>query len=117
MRKLLFLSGADNELYCTMKLLIVAATEAEISPFLEHISSLSEKHGKVLITGVGIIATTYALTKHLQTNQFDLVLQVGVGGSYDLNIGLGDVVFITSDQCGDLGAEDRDSYIDIFEMG
>jgi len=104
-----------------MKLLIVAATEAEIKPFIDYshnnTPSPGAGRGAVLITGVGMIATTYALTKHLQSHQYDLVLQAGVGGSYGPNIALGDVVFITSDQYGDLGAEDHDNYLDIFEMG
>ena len=101
-----------------MKVLIVAATEGEITPFIEHIVSLPPGHEvAVLITGVGMVATTYSLTKKLQQVQYDLVIQAGVGGSFDGNISLGDVVFITSDQYGDLGAEDHDEYIDIFEMG
>lgn len=40
-----------------------------------------------------------------------------MGGTFDRTIGLGELVFITSEQYGDLGAEDRDSYIDIFDMG
>jgi futalosine hydrolase len=103
-----------------MNLLVVAATEGELKPFtdyLAHTSSPSKASVEVLFTGVGMVATTYALTKHLQSNGYDLVLQVGVGGSYDRNIALGDVVFITSEQFGDLGAEDHDKYLDIFEMG
>lgn len=118
-----------------MKLLIVSATRAEIAPFLGNAprsqtvatalptASLpgtkqpGEGRGEALITGVGIAATTYALTKKLQTSRYDLVLQVGICGSYNRNLALGDVVFITSDQFGDLGAEDHDQYIDIFDMG
>ena len=40
-----------------------------------------------------------------------------MGGSFDCNIPLGEVVFVTSDRYGDLGAEDHDKYIDIFDMG
>lgn len=99
-----------------MKLLIVAATAAEIAPFA------AMKHDDIkdidmLITGVGMVATTYALTRHLQANKYDLVIQAGVGGSYDRGISLGDILFITSDRYGDLGAEDHDKYLDIFEMG
>jgi len=64
-----------------------------------------------------MVATAYVLTKHLQTNKYDFVIQVGVAGSFDRNIQLGEVVFITTDQYADLGAEDHDRYLDIFEMG
>ena len=103
-----------------MNILIVSATEAEIAPLTEHFqhaSLPSSVSGGIVITGVGMLNTAYELTKHLQTSKYDLVLQVGVAGSYVTNIGLGDLVFITSDQYGDLGAEDHDNYLDIFEMG
>ncbi|MES2701175.1 MAG: futalosine hydrolase [Bacteroidota bacterium] len=101
-----------------MKLLIVAATEAEIGPFLEDRENAgADAAAEVLITGVGMVATTYALTKHLQACKYDLVLQVGIGGSFDKSIEPGSLVFVNSDRYGDLGAEDHDNYIDIFEMG
>jgi len=99
-----------------MKVLIVAATEMEIRPLP---ASPKERRCNVsrLITGVGMLATAYSLTRHLQQNKYDLVIQAGVGGSFDRDIQLGEVVFITSERYGDLGAEDHDNYIDIFEMG
>ena len=103
-----------------MNLLIVAATEAEIAPFIRHLQNTAYPRAKrieVLITGVGMLATAYSLTRHLQSNTYDLIIQAGVGGSYDSNIRLGEVVFITGDQYADLGAEDHDNYLDIFEMG
>lgn len=95
-----------------MKLLVVAATQAEISPFINQ-----NLKTDVLITGVGMVATTYALTKHLARHQYDLVIQAGVAGSFDESIPLGTTVHITSDTWGDLGAEDNDAYIDIYGLG
>jgi len=73
--------------------------------------------GGILYSGVGMLNTAYELTRCLQNGRYDLVLQVGVAGSYRQNIAPGEVIFVTSDQYGDLGAEDHDSYIDVFEMG
>ena len=101
---------------CGMKLLIVAATEGEIAPFRKLLKD-QNLLCDVLVTGVGMIATTYALTRHLQANTYDFVLQVGVCGSFDRNLPLGQLVFITSEEYGDLGAEDHETYLDIFEMG
>lgn len=95
-----------------MKLLVVAATEAEIGPFLQQIVNID-----VLITGVGMVATTYGLTRKLAQNDYDLVIQAGVGGSFDETIPLGSIVFVTADSWGDLGAEDNDKYIDIYDLG
>ncbi len=64
-----------------------------------------------------MVATAYSLTKKLQQQQYDLVLQVGVCGSFDQGIPLGTVVYVSSDRYGDLGAEDHDKYLDIFDMG
>jgi len=103
-----------------MNLLIVAATEVEIAPFTEYMQNAALREGVaggILYSGVGMLNTAYELTKHLQNGRYDLVLQVGVAGSYGRNIDPGQVVFVTSDQYGDLGAEDHDNYIDIFEMG
>ena len=103
-----------------MKILIVAATEMEIGIFSQYVTeegNAPNHEVSILITGVGSIATTYAVTKALLTNKYDFVLQAGVGGSFDRDIALGELVFITSEQYGDLGAEDHDNYIDIFEMG
>lgn len=95
-----------------MKLLVVAATEAEIGIF-----SSRMPHIATLVTGVGMVATTYALMKRLAGHQYDLVLQAGVGGSFDRTVPLGSLVHVVSDRFGDLGAEDHDSYIDIFGLG
>jgi futalosine hydrolase len=102
-----------------MKLLIVAATEAEIKPTIEYLRNnhFAQDIVEVLITGVGMVATTFALTKKLQQQPYDLVLQAGVGGSFDKGIPLGSLVFVTSERFGDLGAEDHENYIDIFDMG
>ena len=103
-----------------MNLLIVSATEAEIAPFTQFMQTASLRDGisgGILYTGVGMVNTAYELTRYLQRGSYDLVLQVGVAGSYVNTISPGSVVFVTSDQYGDLGAEDHDNYIDIFEMG
>ena len=111
-----------------MKLLLVAATEPEIAPFIRHIGQTwaspfpnvykkenNEIH--ICLTGVGLVATTYAVTRALHSQPYDFVLQAGVGGSFDTSIDLGQLVLVQSEQFGDLGAEDRGNYLDIFEMG
>ena len=111
-----------------MEILLVAATEGEISPLLQHlqqtwqqVSTDSYKNGEIsvdiCITGVGMVATTYNLVKKLAANSYDFALQAGVAGSFAESIPLGETVFITSDQFGDLGAEDHYNFLDIFELG
>jgi futalosine hydrolase len=64
------------------------------------------------------VATTYALAKALSAGDtFHFALQAGIGGAFDRQIAPGDVVFITADEFADLGAEDHDQYLDIYQMG
>ncbi len=94
-----------------MDTLIIAATEREIQPFLQ----LPESQGEgveVLITGVGMVATAFALGKKLTDNRYGLLLNVGISGSFDRTIPLGEVVCIYQDTFAELGAEDGDGFLD-----
>lgn len=104
-----------------MNLLVVAATEAEITPALAHFNLNVNRFietGKfdVLITGVGMVATAFALGQKLD-NRYNLVLNVGIAGSFDRNIALGEVVNITQDTFAELGAEDHDNFITLPQLG
>lgn len=84
-----------------MKILLAAATQFEIAPFL-----LSGIHKKidVLITGAGIAAATYQLTKHLHHHHYDLVLQAGIAGTYTAEYAPGSVVLISKDAFAEIGS-------------
>lgn len=98
-----------------MKPLIVAATRFEI---LDSIPLIEEKQIPYLITGVGMTATAYALGRVL-TQQQDIsqVLNVGIGGSFDKNIPLGEVLAIHTDTFYELGAEDGEEFLNIEDLG
>lgn len=97
-----------------MKILIVAATVQEIEPSLEWLQG----HGiDTLVTGVGMLSTVYTLTKKLQSEQYDVVINVGVGGILDQNLRLGEVYRVTQDEVFQFGAEDRNRFIPIEELG
>lgn len=111
-----------------MNILLTSATEAEIAPSREYIgrgwNRVSEDIYEykdhiitICITGAGMATTAYHLTKALLARKYDIALQVGIGGSFDRNINIGDVVFVQTEQFGDLGAEDHDNYINIFDLG
>jgi futalosine hydrolase len=115
-------------LLAAMKLLLAAATEAELGPLLAHLQKLwaspepfifvnggTEIH--ICITGVGMMATAYRLAKQLPTAGYDFAVQAGVGGSFSTDISLGELVHVTSDRYGDLGAEDHYNFIDVIELG
>lgn len=104
-----------------MKTLLVAATKAELSLFYQHFSLpekdfVESKYFDVLITGVGMVATAFALGQQL-ANQYQLVLNLGIAGSFDRNIELGALVNITEDIFAELGAENEDEFLSITELG
>ena len=100
-----------------MKVLIVSATAGETALLQEYLHLHPHAGVTLLVGGIGMPATAYALTKQLCTDKYDLVIQVGVGGSFNRDIALGEVVLVTSERYGDLGAEDHDNHLDIFDMG
>lgn len=101
---------------CFMRLLIVSATEAEIRPYLKEIAE-SGNGTDVLITGVGVPATTYRLTRALMQGRYDLAINAGIAGSFDRKLPLGTVVQVVSDGFADLGAEDGADFLDLFRLG
>ncbi len=113
-----------------MYILIVAATTAEIAQTIswldseatpatgQCISFTKNNHFiDLLITGIGIHNTTYQLTRQLLAKKYDLVLQAGVAGSYDTSLLLGSVLRVQSDLFADLGIEDHERYLDLFDAG
>lgn len=104
-----------------MKLLLVVATKAEVAPLFDYYDLPDKKFIQtpkfdVLITGVGMTATAFALGQYLNPHYY-LVLNVGIAGSFDQKIELGSLVHITSDTFAELGVEDDDQFISIDELG
>lgn len=112
---------------CAMNILLVSATTAEIALTIQYLDSQWANTGityeydnikvDMLTAGVGIMATAYSLGELLAQKQYDFALQCGIGGSFDRSIPLGTVLSISSEQMGDMGAEDQENYLDIYELG
>jgi futalosine hydrolase len=104
-----------------MKTLVVAATKAELTFFYQHFNLpegnfVESKNFDLLITGVGMVATAFALGKHL-SHQYNLVVNFGIAGSFDRSIALGTVLNITEDTFAELGAENGDEFLTITDLG
>jgi len=88
-----------------MDYLLAAATTKEIAPFLSWIKSVPAAGRKILpdilITGIGLTATTYHLTKQLRLKNYGLVLQAGVAGCFNKQLSLGSVVAVKKDAIAD----------------
>ena len=62
-----------------MKILLVVATKSEI---IED----KFKDCDVIVTGVGMVNTTFSLTKILSKKSYELVINMGVAGSFSNEI-------------------------------
>ncbi|WP_345949525.1 futalosine hydrolase [Mucilaginibacter sp. PAMB04274] len=80
-------------------------------------SQSNETAFHTLITGVGMVATAYALGQHLATKQYDLAINLGIAGSFDRDIALGEVVEITQDTFTESGAENDQDFITLDALG
>ena len=111
-----------------MEILVVSATSFEVEPLIhflkksgkeldENTFSFNQHSIYFLITGVGLVNTTYQLTKLISKYRPELVLNAGIAGSFDRSIQLGSVFKITKQYFGDLGVEEADkSFTDLFEL-
>lgn len=108
------------------RVLIVAATKKEITPFLEKCKIIYEKDKLLeciyanieidfLITGLSIPFTIYFLTKQLHHTKYNLAINAGIAGSFKDYLRIGDVAFVVSDCFADLGVENNKEFNTIFE--
>ena len=110
-----------------MRILLVVATELEIKDLLSEFGIQDPKAGTLsqgdfnhhridlLITGVGMSATSFFVGKFLSRN-YDLMLNVGIAGAFDEHLSLGEVVVVGSDFFSELGAENNDEFIAFDKM-
>lgn len=126
------------------RLLLVAATRAEIEPSIAFLldawnsatpsGTIQEGNGPakylpanyqfgdlqldLLLSGVGLPATAFALGHVLAKHQYALAIQAGIAGAINTSLELGQVVQIESDCFADLGAETAEgNFMDLKEMG
>jgi futalosine hydrolase len=94
-----------------MRILIVAATAAEIAPLQQR------PDVEILITGVGMVAAAARTSGALARARYDLALNLGICGSFDPALSPGTVVHVVSDGMPELGAEDGEAFLSIEELG
>src|SRR4051812_9224966 len=95
-----------------MRILLVAATTFEIDFFLA-----KNKHIEVLISGVGTPVTIYHLVKKLMQDNYDLVIQAGIAGSFSKKVKKAEVVLVKRDAFANVGVEEMGEFKTIFELG
>ncbi len=112
-----------------MNLLIVSATPYEITPLVTWLNEHLETKGsnfftkgklkvKVLITGVGMMHTAFALGRYLSSSRPDLAINAGVAGAFDKRLKLGEVVNVITETFGDLGVEEANGdFTSVHQLG
>lgn len=92
-----------------MKILIVVATSKEIIDKKNH-------KIKILTTGIGMVNTTYFLTQELIKERYNLVINMGVAGSFKEDIKIGEVVEVISDCFSEIGSEDGKKFLNTTDI-
>lgn len=95
-----------------MNVLVVSATEFEVKSFGDENNT-----AEVLITGVGIPATIFQLTKKLMGKKYDVVIQAGIAGTFTNTFKNGSVVLVERDTFGDIGISEKGSFKTLLETG
>lgn len=101
-----------------MRILLFSATEFEIAPTLQAIRDNKWADDvQVVITGVGLMAATYAITKAVATNKPQVMLQAGLAGCIDNTIPLGTTAAVLRESVGDMGVSQKGNFTSAFELG
>ena len=111
------------------RITFVAATAMEINPLWDFFRRHADQHSfqsfhyhglqvDFLISGIGIMHTTYSLMDYISHRHPDLWIQAGIAGAFDPDLAIGQVYQVESDMLTGFGAEDRDGHIlDQFQLG
>lgn len=111
-----------------MKILIVCATKFEIAPFVEilgnpqvvdhHLSTYKTNGHQfdVLITGIGMVFTTFHLSTLLAKHKYDCAINAGVAGAIDKDLALAEIVNVVGDYLYELGAEDNNLWLNLKDL-
>jgi futalosine hydrolase len=97
-------------------ILVVAATAKEITPFIELTRTGGLDNIDILISGIGLTASTYHLAKQLELKKYGLVIQAGVAGSFDPKIPLGTAVAVKQDAIADQSVVELQKLKTLFDL-
>jgi futalosine hydrolase len=109
--------------------LIVSATKLEVQPLMKAASRIMESDEglftltfdkntlNLLITGVGIPASTFGIASFLAQNPIRLAIHIGIAGSYSPEIRNGQAVMVVEDEFGDIGIDQNYNFGTVFEAG
>lgn len=101
-----------------MAVLLCAATTAEIEPTIRFLEARNlSKEVEVVITDVGLLQATYAITKAATFLKPHIMIQAGVAGCFDEWIELGTTMVVLRETVGDMGVTQNGTFTSAFAMG
>jgi len=110
----------------SLRISIIAATpeEAEIVKVIPGINYASgnltfmDKEINILVTGVGTVATAWAMTKMISSGtRPDLAINIGIAGAFRKDIQIGRVVMPVSECFADAGVDSGNGFMTLSEAG
>jgi futalosine hydrolase len=102
-------------------ILIVSATEGEVSILKKAVSSSQTNNSQprifFLSTGIGMVNTAIGISSFLSYYDVGKMFQLGIAGSFDDKLEMGEVVEVREEIYGEMGAESPSHFLDLQEMG
>lgn len=109
-----------NSDICSMHILIMAATGLEIEPTIDYLNkngyTLKDHTLDLLVSGVGLLSSSYALTSRIMNHKPGLVIQAGIAGSFSEEYPPGRSVLVIEEVLGDCGVSEEGVFKDIFDL-
>ncbi len=102
-----------------MHILICSATQAEIEPLIQYLKAQprGQNHTiRVVITGVGGVATAYHLAKAIADKTPEYIIQAGIAGTFNSEVPPGSVVLVYEEIIADSGVVENGSWKDLFDL-
>jgi futalosine hydrolase len=104
-----------------MRIVITAATAHELKGIESSINPIFLDESKDFYvsfhkSGVGTLSATYSLIKLINTSKPNLIIQVGIAGSFSENTPHGTVVAVKDEFMGDVGVEEQGELKDLFDL-
>lgn len=98
-----------------MTIAVCTATALELD-LLKKIDLPSGIHVNWHVHGIGCMIAGIQLSSILQ-NKPDILIQCGLAGAYSEKLQIGESVIVKSECMGDLGAEDHEILLNLFDLG
>jgi futalosine hydrolase len=104
-----------------MRVIITASTVNEWMPTFVELNGLYTGESERLKvqfyqSGVGMLSSAVAFTRLALEDKPDLVIQIGIAGTFNKKLSLGKVVVVNEEILGDIGVEEDGNWKDIFDL-